>query len=172
MRPLLNDKRGDIFQLPYLIILILVIASIGLLIGYLSWKITDAYKNMDQIQASETASKYNERLNELTPSVVDWMVFFFFLFGTVALMVAAVRTSFSIVIIGLFIFLFVIAIFIASGAVNIYQGFAQSDTLSIFSGKLTFTNILFSKYMPLIIVLIGAVILIIMYGKSGSNINF
>jgi hypothetical protein len=33
------------------------------------------------------------------------------------------------------------------------------------------TNILFSKYTPLIFTVIGAIVLIFMYGKSGGDIS-
>lgn len=171
LRPLIKDKRGDIFQLPYLIVLVLVLGLLGLFIGYISWNVTEAYKDIDAINNTSYAKQANENFGNAVPSIVDTFVLLFFLGATIGLMVAAVRTNFSVVIMGLFLILLILAIFIASGAANIYQGFAQDSSLSVFSDRLTFTNILFSRYTPLIITLIGAALLIIMYGKSGSNIS-
>lgn len=171
MRSLIKNRKGDLFQLPYLVVLLLVIALVGLLVGFMSWKVTEFYKGVQGVNESAMAKTANERIGDLSPNIVDWMVLFFFIFGTTGLLVAAVRTNFSIVVMGLFIFLLLLSVFIAAQSANIYHGFSEDSTLKPFSSRLTFTNILFSKYTPLIVVLIGAVILIIMYGKSGSNIQ-
>lgn len=170
MSQIKKDKRGDIFQLPYLIVLILAIAIIGLIIGFLAWKITQAYGDMQQIQDVETARLANEKIGAITPNVIDWTILFFFLFGTMGLVIGAVRTNFSIIMVGLFIILLLLSIYIASQSANIYQGLAQDPTIQPFSQQLTFTNILFSKFTPMIIVIIGGFLLIVMYGKSGGSI--
>lgn len=170
MRSLIKNKRGSFFELPYLIVLLLVIALLGLLFGYMSWKITGAYDGLQQINDTPLAKSVNSNFNQTIPSIVDTFVFLFFLGAIIALLVAAVRTNFSIVVLGLFFLLFLISIFIASGAANIYQGFAGDTNLQEFSVNLVFTAIVFSKWTPLIMVLIGATILLIMYGKSGGSV--
>lgn len=171
LRLLVKDKRGDVFQLTYLIVLLLVIAIIGLIIGFVSWKITGAFQENAQIQNSTYANQVNTNFHNQTPYIIDGLIFFFFLGGTIGLLVAAVRTNFSIVIIGLFFIMMLISIFIAAEGANIYQGFAQNPTISPFSDTLTFTNILFSKYTPMLITIIGALLMMIMYGKSGGSIG-
>lgn len=166
----IRDKRGDIAQLPLLVVLLLVIALVGLIVGFIAYKITDAWKSTPDINNSVLAKNANENFHETIPTITDTAVLIAFLGFTIALCVAAVRTNFNIVVLGLFFILLLLSVFIAAGAANIYHGFAASTEIEGFSVKLVFSQILFSKYTPLIIVLIGAVLLIIMYGKSGSNI--
>ena len=64
----------------------------------------------------------------------------------------------------------IIAVLIAAGLVDIYQGLAQEDELSDYSSNLTLTNIIFSRFTPLIICVLGFIIIMIMYGKSGGDI--
>lgn len=172
LRSLIKDKKGDVFQLTFLVVLLLVIAMIGLIVGFISWKITGAYQDFSPINNSDTARQANTNFHNQTPYIIDGLIFFFFLGGTIGLLVAAVRTNFSVGIIGLFFILMLLSVFIAAEGANIYQGFAQDPTISPFSDTLTFTNILFSKYTPLIITIIGALLMIIMYGKSGGSIGF
>ncbi len=59
---------------------------------------------------------------------------------------------------------------VAAGMVNMYQGLAQTPSVIDIGESLTFTGFLFSKYLPLIITVISAFVMLIMYGKSGSEI--
>lgn len=163
-------KRGGIFSLTYLIAFIFVVAVLALFFFKLSWEVTGAYKDIDGFNDTVYAKDINSRVQNMSPMVHDYLILFLFLGSVIGLMVSAVRTDFSAVVIGLFILLMIITIFISSGLVNIYQGFANAEGLSDISGKMTFTNILFSKYLPLMIMVISAFILMIMYGKTGGSI--
>ena len=59
---------------------------------------------------------------------------------------------------------------ISAGMVNMYQGFAQQSSIIDVSGNLVLTNFIFSKYLPLIISVISALVMLFMYGKSGQDI--
>jgi hypothetical protein len=69
-----------------------------------------------------------------------------------------------------FILLLFIDILIASGIVNIYQGFANAPAAIETSSQLVLTNVVFSKYLPLIMLVMGILIMLIMWGKSGGDI--
>lgn len=164
------NKKGDIFQVTFLLIILLVIALIGIIVFKLSWEVTSAYEEMEDLNDSEIAREVNLTVKKALPYFFDELVFFMFIGGIIALIAAAVKTEFSPVIIGLFIIMIFFTVLVASGFVNIYQGFTQSEALTGVSSQLPLTNILFSKYTPLIFAIIGGVILIIMYSKSGSDI--
>lgn len=170
MRSIIQDKRGDVFQIIFLFAFITVVAILGLFFGFLSWKISGAYADMKQINDTQTAREANQRVYNSVPFIDDTFILFFFLFGVIGLLVAAARTEFNIIVMGLFIVLLFIAIFLASMETNLYRGLADDPSISDYSSQLTFKNVLFSKYMPLIVVLIGLLILLIMYGKAGGNI--
>lgn len=166
---MITGKRG-VFDIIYLLIILFGIALIGLLVYKLSDGITGEYAQMQEINDTPYAREANLNIRNIAPYVTDYFVFFFFLGMVIALMVAAVRTDFSPVVVGLFILLLIITILISSGLVNLYRGFADSDDLSDVASRLTFTNIIFSRYTPLIITILSAMILAVMWGKSGSRI--
>lgn len=170
MRSIVKDKKGDVFQIIFLFAFITVVAILGLFFGFLSWQITGAYADLEQINNTDAARESNDQIHNAAPLVDDTFVLFFFLFGVISLLVAAARTEFNVIVIGLFIILLLLAAFLASIETNIYRGLADDPAISDYSSRLTFKNILFSKYMPLIIVLIGMIVLLIMYGKAGGNI--
>lgn len=164
------SKRGAIFQILFLMIIIFIVAIVGLLFYTLSVKVTEAYDDSGIFDDTVLATEKNAYMRTVARHTVDEAVLFLFLAMIIALIIAAARTKFNAIVIFLFILVLLIAILNASGMVNIYQGFATSSTLSDTSGDLTFTNIIFGKYLPLIICLIGALIMIVMYSRSGGDI--
>lgn len=167
---LIKNKKGDFFQIFFLLIILLVAAVMGLLCLKLGTLINEKIEEVYPDQ-SEAVVKVNNFVQTQAPKAVDYMVFFLFLGGTIGIMTAAVRTNFSPVIIFLFLLMSLIAILSASGIVNLYQGFAQTDVLVDVSQELTLTNIVFSRYTPLFICIIAGISLILMYSKSGSDIQ-
>ena len=103
---------------------------------------------------------------------MDFFIFFFFLGANIGLIIGAIKTKYTGVMAFLFILLILIEILVASGMVNIYQGFRNEVGLSPIPNQMTLTNILLSQYFPLIISIIGGVILIFMFSKTGQDANF
>jgi hypothetical protein len=136
-----------------------------------SWAspVQEAFSNL--AEENSTAAQISEQVIEQTPTAFDELIIFLFLGMVIGLMVAAVRTDFSPVVIFIFLLMVIISVLVASGLVNIYQGFAQAPGISEVAANLTFANVVFSRYTPLFICIIAAVILILMYSKSGSDIS-
>lgn len=170
MRSILKNKKGDIFQLIFLLIILFIAAIIGILFYSLSSKVTTTYENFETIEENSTADIANKTIAVNLPYITDEFIFFMFLGMIIALIIAAVRTNYSATIIFIFILVLIMAVFIASGFVEMYQGLAQGKELSGYSENLTLTNIIFSRYTPLFICVLGGIILWIMYGKSGGDI--
>lgn len=163
-------KRGAIFQIMFLMIIIFITAIVGLLFYTLSFEITKTYDQSGIFDNTPIAKEKNLYMQSVARYTTDETVLFLFIAMIIALIIAAAKTKFSPLVIFLFILVLLIAILNASGMVNIYQGLATSPVLSETSGHLTFTNIIFGKYLPLIICVLGALIMIIMYSKSGGDI--
>jgi len=169
MRSILKNKKGDVFQIFFALIILFIVAVTGLFAYAMAKPMNE--KIAEFMPNNSVGEEVIEKIATQTPTVLDETVFLLFLGIVVGLMISAVRTNFSPVVIFLFILLFLIAILVASGMVNIYQGFAQAPTLTDVASDLTLTNIVFSRYTPLFICLISALIMILMYSKSGGDIQ-
>ena len=170
MKKIINikSKKADIFQIVFLLCIVIVMAIMGLLVGILSYHITEQYKS-PILSNSPTGVKANTQIQQMSIPIMDFFIFFFFLGSNIGLIISAIRTKYSPTIMFLFIMLLLIEILIASGMVNIYQGFHNEPSLAPVSSSFYLTNMLLSKYFPLIISVIGAVVLIFMYSKSGEQ---
>lgn len=163
-------KKGDIFQVVFVIIIVLVMAIMAMLVGKMSYEFSNAYKD-PILQISQTGAQANNIIQTSAIPTMDFFIFFFFLGSNIGLVVSAIRTKYSATLIWLFILLLIIEILIASGVVNLYSGFSDVESLQPIPSMLFLTNILLSKYFPLIISCIGAVVLILMYSKTGGETN-
>ena len=170
MISILKNKRGDAFQIIFVLIFLFIIALVGLIFFKLSWEVTGAFQDLKEINDSKIAKEVLSTHKKSLPHIFDELMLFMFLGLTIALIIAAVRTDFSPMVIFLFLILLILTVLNAAAFVNIYQGLAQDPSLIGVSSKLTFTNIIFSRYTPLFFAVLGAVIIILMYGKSGSDI--
>lgn len=163
-------KKGDIFQLFFLILIVFGVACIGLMFYKITHTFTTTVANTGVLNSAPLAVNANSTLGTQSRVVTDEMVFFIYLFGIIGIIISAARTNFSPTVVFLFIMMLLLAIGLSAGLTNIYQGIAHSDALSPEGGQLTLTNILLSKYTPLMMCVIGGVVLYILYGKSGSDI--
>lgn len=167
--PVIRQKKGDIFQVLFMIVLVFAVAVVGLITLVLTTNINNFWDDSGLLNDTAVGTKAINKLQDDTPKTTDYAVFLLFVGMNIGLLVGAVRTNFSPVIIILFIFLTLIAIMAAAGVVNMYQGLAQQSTVLPISQQLTLTNFLFSKYFPLVISMICAMIMIVMWGKSGGE---
>jgi hypothetical protein len=164
------NKQGDIFQLTALLVILFIVAIVGLLFLSLSMRVLNSYEDSGILEDTAIGQESNDLLTETAPKTTDYMVFLLFSGMVIGLLISASRTQYSPGVFFLFVLLLIITIFIASGMVNIYSGFANLDSLAESSAELSLTNFIFSKYTPLIMTVIGGLIMLIMWGKQGSDI--
>jgi hypothetical protein len=165
---MIKQKKGEIFQIFIFLIIILVCAIVGLLCLTMTTKINRYWIDSGTLNSTQIGISAIEKIQDTAPKTTDYAILFLFIGMNIGLLIGAVRTNFSPLTIILFIFLVFIAIFVAAGMVNMYQGLAQAQGVE--SGDLHFTNFLFSKYLPLIVCVLSALIMIIMYSKQGGEI--
>ena len=170
INPRVKQKKGDIFQVLFMIVLVLVTAIVGLICLVLTTNVNDFWDESGLLNETAAGEHAIDVLQDTAPKTTDYAILFLFLGMNIGILVAAVRTNFSATIIFLFILLTLIAIIIAAGSVNMYQGLAQQPEIIATSSTQTFTNFIFSEYFPLTISIICAFVLLIMYGKSSGEI--
>ena len=164
------NKKGDIFQLLVLLIILFIASIVGILFLTLSNKVTQAYEDTGLLNKTVIGQQYNDMMQDTGPKSTDYMIFMLFAGGVIGILISASKTNFSPTIFFLFLLLLVITIFVSSGMVNIYSGFSQQATLIDSANQLQLTGFIFSKYTPLIITIIGGLIMLIMWSKTGGDI--
>lgn len=165
------NRKGDVFQILVVLIIIVSIAITGLIIGIMTHTVNTFFDAHPEIMpVNSTASNSNHQLGDMAPRITDYAIFFLFLGLNIGVMISATRTQFSATLIFMFILLVFIEILVAAGIVNIYQGLAHEGASIGFSSQLTLTNFILSKYTPLIMSCVALIVIVIMLGKSGGEI--
>jgi len=165
-----KNKKADVFQLIILLLILFIAAVVGILFLKLDNVILNFYGTSGLLNSTAIGTDFNNMLIDTAPKTTDYMIFMLFAGGIIGLLISSARTNFSPTIFFLFMLLLVITIFIASGMVNIYSGFTQQITLTNESNQLQLTGFIFSKYTPLIMTVIGGLIMLVMWSKSGQDI--
>jgi hypothetical protein len=166
----MKNKRGDVFQLLFLLVILFFVAIVGLLFFTMSDKFSQAWQDSGMLNDTAVGQTAVDTLQQNAPRTIDYMIFFLFMGSIIGLLISASRTGYTPTVFFLFIILLIITIFVASGLVNVYSGFADSSALAEYSEQLTLTGFIFSKYTPLIMTILGGLIMVIMWGKSGGDI--
>jgi len=166
----LKTKKGQVIQVIVLIVIMIVIVIIGILFMTMASKFSKTLATVPMINNSVVGSAVNNQAGGMSLPFLDEFVFFFYLFGNIALIIGATRTNFSPTMIFIFIFVTLIAIFIAFGMANLFQAFTQTSALADSANSLPLTSVIFSKYFPLFTCVISGIIMAIMWGKSGGDI--
>ena len=165
------NKKGDVFQILIVWILLIVIAIAGFLLLVMSYRVNEFWAtNTALMPENSTAAQVNASLQQSGYRTTDYAIFFFFLGLNIGVIIAATRTNFSAILIFMFILLVFIEIMVAAGFVNMYQGLAHEESVADIGQKLTLTNFIFSKYTPLLLSGIALIVIVIMFGKSGGDI--
>jgi len=169
LRSIVKQKKGDVFQIMFLLAIMFAIAVVGLLCLVLTTRVNNFWTDSGMLNETAVGTRAIEQMQDTAPRTTDYAIFFLFLGLNIGVVVSAVRTNFSPVIIFLFILLTLVEIMVAAGIVNMYQGLAQQPSIIDVSSGLTLTNFIFSKYLPLLISMLAAFVMLIMYGKSGQE---
>lgn len=165
-----KQKKGDIFQILFMLTLLVVVAITGVLMLVLTTHVNNFWEESGLLNETTAGKESLETMQRVAPRTTDYVTFFLFMGMIIGITISAVRTDFNAITIILFIFIMLISIVMAAGFVNIYRGIALADGVSTISSDLTLTNFIFSKYTPLITGILCALVMIIMYGKGGGEI--
>jgi hypothetical protein len=170
MKNIIKQKKGDVFQVIFMVALLLAIAIVGFITLTITTRVNEYWDSSGLLNETAVGTHAIDVMQDTAPKTTDYAIFFMFIGMNIGIIVAAVRTNFSATIIFLFILLTLIAIMFAAGAVNLYQGLAQQPSVIDVGNQLTLTNFIFSKYLPLIISMVCAFIMLLIWGKGGDSI--
>ena len=162
------NKKGDVVQIVVVLIIIFIAALVGLICLKLTNEVNHYWLTSGLLNSTQTGTDTINQMNQVAPTITDLTVFLLFLGCIIGVCIAAVKTKFSATMLFLFFLLIITTILIASGLVNIYSGFA--DAMPTEQAQLTLTGIIFSRYTPLMMCIIGGIVLLLMYGKQGQDI--
>lgn len=160
----MNNKRGSVFLIFVFLIILFVSATVVLYASSLSKIFFNKLGTEQLIVENENSNKQISYAKNIG-SYADTSMFIIFLGFLIVLIAGAVYSNFHPVMLGLFVLVLLVGVFVAYGAGNIYTDLRQGANLQG-QDDLTFTNaILNSAYLPAAFFILGILLLIIMYSR-------
>ena len=158
------NKRGD-----FTTIIILVAIMLGLAIGSIIFSkvfvdITEELKAVPEF--SNKSVETIETAQTQAPKLLDFFVFFVLIAFFIGLIIASIYIDINPAVMIVFIVALVIAVLLAGQISNVFDEFATHPELTSTVSEFPMTSMILGSYFPIIILVVGMVVIVILYGKS------
>ena len=161
------NKRGDFTTIMILVALVLGLA-IGSIIFYkVFYEITEELQAVEEF--SELSNSTITTAQAQAPKLLDFFVFFTLVAFFIGLIISSIYIDVNPAVIIIFIVAMIIAVILAGQMSNVFDEFVSGGELTTdvtVAESFPLTTMVLGKYFPVIILIIGAVVIVILYGKS------
>lgn len=157
--------RGSITDLFLIVVLIFIFAVSLLFMGYFGNTLTTQIQTQDPTNATGNLTVSMNR----SFAVIDGLTAFLLVGLVVAVVATAVLIRANPVFIVFFLFVgLVLLILISALFSNVYSDLAQDPHLTSYANTYSTTGLIINNF-PVIMLIIGVIVAIVLYGKSGAN---
>ncbi len=161
------NQKGDISSLIItLIVILFIVGIVTLLFSKVFLDVTSQLKDMPQF--SNRTVENLEFVESKTIPLLDYLFFFSFIAIAIGLIISSIfintHPSFTII----FLVALGIAVVLAGIFANIYMRVGENSEMVTTYNQFTLTQALMNHF-PLIVFVIGVIVVIILYGKSGTG---
>lgn len=158
------NKRGDISTILILIAILLALAVSSIIFVKVFDEVSTKLKAVDGLS--------NNTINTITvaqtqaPKLLDFFIFFTLIAFFIGLIISSIYIDVNPAVLIVFIIGIVIAIVIAGQVTNIFNLFSTQPELASTMVGFPLTSMILGNNFPIIILVIGVVVVVILYGKS------
>ena len=167
------NNRGQIGGFLTYILLGLVVAFVFAIItvpvAYMGDEIMDTLKEDQNFGSSNESVARMEQVQGLMTTGFDQLVFFILVATLLGLIVLAIFTDFHPVVLIFLILVLILLVILGGLFANVYDEVGDTDILSAKASEFTFTNVVMGEYLPIFILVAGAIAFMIILGKRGGQ---
>lgn len=158
------NNRGDFQSLMIMIIVVFALAVASIIFVKVLLDITGELKDTGQF--SNRSVQTMEVVEDRAIPLLDFFVFFTLVSFMIGLIISSIYMDVHPAITIIFIIALIIAVFFGGQLVNVYSEITTTPQLASTSSQFTKTNLVLGEYFPIIILVVGVIVIIILYGKS------
>ncbi|MBA7490710.1 hypothetical protein ES702_01253 [subsurface metagenome] len=166
LKKLKKDKKGDFTSLVIMIAVVFGLALALIIFSKVFLTITGELKDTDEFSTTTIATI--ETVEDNTIPLLDFFIFF----SLVALMIGLIISSIYIdahpAMTVIFLIALIVAVFITGQLANVYAEVVEDTTIASTASQFTYTNLILGEHFPIIILVLGIIIVIILFGKSSK----
>lgn len=161
------NKRGDIQSIIIMICMIIVFVIIAIIFSKIFIAVLNNLSGSGKFD-SDTV-EIMDKVESKTIPYLDLFIFIFLVGSILGLIISSIFIDTFPGLTIFFIILLVVAILIAGIFSNVYAEFKAEPTMASTASQFTYTNLIMGSNFPVIILFIGVIVIIILYGKSRSG---
>ena len=159
---MINQKKGSIVDITYLMVGIFVVAIIALLVSLMAYHINSKVQDISIFP--DEAKSASTKMSTGFPSTMNTMIIVIFFAGCLFSIILAAQIAVHPAFLIAFIFEWLLMIWMGSWLADVYQ--TVIEELTVIESSYTFTTYFF-QYFPFIIGVVGVLLAIAMYKTRG-----
>jgi len=160
------NKRGDFTSMVIMIAVVIALAIAVIIFSKVFLMVTGELKTSTTINFDNTTLAIIEGVETKTIPLLDFFIFFSLVSLMIGLIISSIYIDVHPAVTVIFIVALIIGIFLAGIFSNVFYEISNEPELLSTASQFTMTNIILGKYFPLIILVIGVIVIVILYGKS------
>lgn len=166
----MKNKKGDFPSLAIILSVIFVLAIVSVIFVRVLPEISDAMATDPTFAADDQAVAALQTTSNNAAPFFDFMVLGVFVAFLLGLIISSIFIeSHPAIIIGAILF-FAVLIVVAAIFVNVWDEMQSNSEFAATASQLKYTNHLMGVQLPIIILVVGFIVVIILYGKSRGGI--
>jgi len=161
------NKKGDLSSLFILLVVVFALAITAIIFSKVFLMITSELKDNDKFSDNTKATII--KVEDNTIPLLDLLIFMSLIGLMLAIIISCIYLDVPPAITILFIIGLIVAIFLAGMAANVFSEIIAEPELATTAAQFSYTNLILGSHFPVIILVIGTITIIILYGKTKSR---
>ena len=160
------NKRGDFTSMMIMIAVVIALAIGVIIFSKVFLMVTGELKDSDTIDFDNTTLAIIEGVETKTIPLLDFFIFFSLVSLMIGLIVSSIYIDVHPAVTIIFVVALIVGIFLAGVFSNVFYDVTNEPELVDTAAQFTMTNMILGEHFPIIILVIGIIVIVILYGKS------
>ena len=160
------NKRGDFTSMMIMIAVVVALAVAVIIFSKVFLLVTAELKTNPTLNFENSTLNIIEGVETKTIPLLDFFIFFSLVSLMIGLIISSIYIDVHPAVTIIFIVALVVAIFLAGIFSNVFYELSNEPELVDTASQFTMTNLILGSHFPVIILVIGIIVIVILYGKS------
>ena len=160
------NKRGDFTSMIIMIAVVIALAIAVIIFSKVFLMVTGELKTSSDINFDNDTIAIIEVVETKTIPLLDFFIFFSLVALMIGLIISSIYIDVHPAVTVIFIVALIVGIFLAGVFSNVFYDVTNEPELVDTAAQFTMTNLILGSHFPIIILVIGIIVIVILYGKS------
>jgi len=160
------NKRGDFTSMIIMIAVVIALAIAVIIFSKVFLMVTGELKTSSDINFDNDTIAIIEVVETKTIPLLDFFIFFSLVALMIGLIISSIYIDVHPAVTVIFIVALIVGIFLAGVFSNVFYDVTNEPEIASTAAQFTMTNMILGSHFPIIILVIGIIVIVILYGKS------